>query len=410
MDTEITTVAISGGGPAGVTLGLLLARAGVDVTILEKHPSFLNDFRGDTVHPSTLRVLDELGLGDEVERVAHRKIETITIGNDDEGITSIRLDKMSGSHPYVSMIPQMEFLNMLVTLAKNYPSFRLLMNARSTGLIREDGVVRGVTYTDERGEHELRAALTVSADGRRSDLRAMAGLEPTELGSPMDVLWFRVSRDQDGLSGLHGRTGDSAMAFAVDRGAYWQVAYVIRKGGFDELLTQPIGVFQERLANLLPFLADHLGEVDDWEKVAFLNVALNRLKRWYLPGYLCIGDAAHAMTPVGGVGVNLAVQDAVAAANILAEPLHRAQLGGWLEWPSTELLRRVQRRRWLPDAGTQLVQKLIQRQLFGRVLSGAERKGSVIGAKVRNVVYSRVITRVMMQGIRPEHVRSPERV
>lgn len=420
--TTRTTVAVSGGGPAGMMLGLLLARAGVEVTVLEKHADFFNDFRGDTVHPSTLRILADLGLAEEVERIPHRKVREVTVGSDHEGFVRADLSSVPGEYGYIAMIPQWDFLDMLAREAKRYPHFRLVMNATSTNLLNGDGGVRGLEYSDGEGTHRLRSVLTVSADGRHSGLRGRAGLHPRKLGSPMDVLWLRVSRGSEQVEGLNGRRGSGTMAFAIDRGEYWQIAYVIRKGGFDELCQQPVERLQERLRELLPFLGERVREVSDWKKVALLNVGLDRLERWYAPGYLCIGDAAHAMTPVGGVGINLAVHDAVATANLLSEPLLRAQ-GEPDRFDRTlnpEFLARVQRRRWFPDMGTQRVQQLIQRGLFTADPSdGTDAPSSSSrsltktvlesdgGARVATWLYSRLITRVMMRGLRSERVRSP---
>ncbi|XVQ14171.1 FAD-dependent oxidoreductase [Spirillospora sp. CA-255316] len=420
---DTTTVAISGGGPAGMMLGLLLARAGVEVTVLEKHADFFNDFRGDTLHPSTRTVLDELGLGEEVERIPHRKVRKVTVGRDSTSI-EVDLSALPLDHPYIAMVPQWDFLDMLARRARTYPGFRLVMEAESTDLLYRGGAVRGLRYTDGGGEHELRSVLTVSADGRRSALRERAGLWPRVLGSSMDVLWLRVPRGDERVEGLNGRTEHGTMAFAIDRGDYWQIAYVIRKGGFDGLRAEPVDGLRERLRGLLPFLGDRVRAIESWDDVALLDVRLERLERWYRPGYLCIGDAAHAMTPVGGVGINLAVQDAVAAANLLAEPLLRAQRdpSRFERTLNPELLARVQRRRWFPDAGTQQLQRFIQRELFGTVVPAATDGDAApaprrmleaalrtpAGAKVATGLYSRLMSRIMMRGLRPEHVTSPE--
>lgn len=403
-------------------LGLLLARAGIDVTVVEKHKDFFNDFRGDTVHPSTLQILDDLGLAEEIERIPHRKVRQVTVGSDHAGFIRADLSPVPGNHGHIAMVPQWDFLDMLAREARRYPGFRLVMGATSMGLLRWNGSVRGLEYSDTEGTHGLQAVLTVSADGRHSTLRGMAGLRSRSLGSPMDVLWLRVSRGTERVEGLNGRRGHGTMAFAIDRGEYWQIAYVIRKGGFDVLRQQPVELLQERLRELMPFLGDRVREISGWDKVALLNVGLDRLEQWYVPGYLCIGDAAHAMTPVGGVGINLAVHDAVATANLLAEPLRRAQADPhrFDRTLNSELLARVQRRRWFPDMGTQRVQQFIQRGLFtggstdeagashsrGEVLSKTLLESST-GAKAVTWLYSRLITKVMMQGLRPERVRSP---
>ncbi|ASU85605.1 hypothetical protein CDO52_24895 [Nocardiopsis gilva YIM 90087] len=417
--TETTTVAISGGGPAGIMLGLLLARAGIDVTVLEKHGDFLRDFRGDTVHPSTLQLLDELGLAGAVEQLPHRKVRSVEFGSTEGPLFATGLDHLPGRYQYVAMVPQWDFLTLLVDHAKRYPGFRLLMNAEATETIEENGAVRGIRYTDREGEHELRAVLTVSADGRRSQLREAAGMVPKELHTPMDVLWMRVERRAEDETGLYGRVGNGSMLVAFDRGSYWQVAYLIPKGGLEEMRSQPIAVLQDRMLALLPALGETaVRSLDDWDKVAFLRVGLNRLERWYRPGYLCIGDAAHAMTPVGGVGINLAVQDAVATANLLADALYRAQrdpdrFGKTL---NPELLARVQRRRWMPTVGTQRLQQVVQDRVITPVLAASPDAPldlplplRVIAGTPLAALAPRFGLRAVMLGLRPEHVHTPER-
>ncbi|GAA3762552.1 FAD-dependent oxidoreductase [Salinactinospora qingdaonensis] len=405
-----TTCAISGGGPAGIMLALLLARAGIDVTVLEKHGDFLRDFRGDTVHPSTLDLLDELGLVDELYAMPHRKIDDLAIGTATETIVRADLNKLPGPHRHIAMIPQWDFLNLLTEHARRYPGFHLLMNAESTGLIEENGAVRGIRYRDDEGEHELRSVLTVAADGRHSALRDAARLPLVDFGAPMDVMWLRVRREETDPSGLNGRIGTGAMVAAIDRGDYWQIAYLIAKGAQEEVRSAGIERFQERLLDLLPFLGERVREIDGWERVAFLQVGLNRLSQWYRPGLLCIGDAAHTMTPVGGVGINLAVQDAVATANLLADALRRAQSdpARFDRTLNPALLARVQRRRWLPTVGTQGVQQLLQRQIIGRALAEQEAVPPALKVIVGTQAWSRLVARVMMYGIRPEHVHTPE--
>ncbi|MBV2363801.1 FAD-dependent oxidoreductase [Streptomonospora nanhaiensis] len=415
--TENTTVAIAGGGPAGIMLGLLLARAGVDATVLEKHADFLRDFRGDTVHPSTLQVLDELGLAEDLERRPHRKVTTITAARGGRAIIDADLDELPGRYRHIAMMPQWDFLDMLADHARTYPGFRLLMNTEATGLIEQDGAVRGLRYRrrDPEGgepgpELPLRAVLTVAADGRDSRVRDAAGMVPAELGAPMDVLWLRVRRAPAGESGLNGSLGEGRMAVAIDRGDYWQVAYLIPKGGYDQVRAGAIRDFQDSLLELLPFLGeDAVREVDDWSQVAFLNVSSGRLRRWYRPGMLAIGDAAHTMTPVGGVGINLAVQDAVATANLLARPLLEAQSDPdrYAKTLNPELLAQVQRRRWMPTVGTQAIQQLLQRQVIGRVLSGSERLPLPLRLAAGTHAWSQLVARVMATGLRPEHVRPP---
>ncbi|CAM3842361.1 FAD-dependent oxidoreductase [Nocardiopsis rhodophaea] len=414
--TGTTTVAISGGGPAGIMLGLLLARAGIDVTVVEKHGDFLRDFRGDTVHPSTLRLLDELGLAGAIEQLPHRKVRAFELGTAEGPLIQADLGHLPGRYQYVAMVPQWDFLTLLVDHAKRYPGFGLLMNAEATETIEENGAVRGIRYTGQEGEHELRAVLTVSADGRHSRLREAAGMVPTERHVPMDVLWMRVERHSDDETGLYGRVGNGSMLVAFDRGSYWQVAYLIPKDGLEEIRSQPISVLQDRMLALLPELGETaVRSLDDWDRVAFLRVALNRLDRWYRPGYLCIGDAAHAMTPVGGVGINLAVQDAVATANLLADALYRAQgdpdrFGKTL---NPELLARVQRRRWMPTVGTQRLQQVLQDRVISRVLAASPATPLDPPLMLRVIagapIVPRLVIRTLMLGLRPEHVHTPER-
>ncbi|PSK92956.1 2-polyprenyl-6-methoxyphenol hydroxylase-like FAD-dependent oxidoreductase [Murinocardiopsis flavida] len=412
---ETTTVAVSGGGPAGIMLGLLLARAGVEVTVLEKHGDFLRDFRGDTVHPSTLETLDELGLGGQIDRIPHRKLHRLTIGSPEQPFVNGDLAKLPGRYKHIAMIPQWDFLTMLTEHAARYPGFRLRMNAKSTGLLDEGGATRGLVYEDAEGSHELRAVLTVSAEGRDSALRDAAGLTPVNLGAPIDVLWLQVSRRPDDPDGLNGRLGSGAMVVAVDRGDYWQLAYLIPKGGIEQVKADGIKVFQDRLVELLPFLDGRVTEeVHSFDRVAFLNVELNRLPTWHRAGFLAIGDAAHAMSPVGGVGINLAVQDAVATANLLAERLHDAQghPDRFTRTLNPDLLAQVRRQRWTPTVGTQAIQRLIQTQVLERALlrgGGMAALPAPLRAVAGSRAWSSFIARSMVYGIRPEHVRSPER-
>lgn len=405
-----TTCVIAGGGPAGAMLALLLARAGVDVTLLEKHADFLRDFRGDTIHPSTLQVLDEIGLTEAFHRLPHRKAYRMAIETDDARIPIADLRRLRGRYRYIAFVPQWDFLDLITAATARYPNFRLLMSSRATGLIVEDGVVRGVRYRDESGteqdggerevrEHEIRATLTVAADGRGSDLRRAAGLRPKEFGAPMDVFWFRLSRRPGDPEQPFLRASAGHLMVAINREQYWQLAYVIPKGGYAELKSAGIEELRRTIARLLPFLADRVGELRGFDDTGFLRVAVNRLTRWYRPGLLLIGDAAHAMSPVFGVGINLAVQDAVAAANIVGPALLRGQA-------PVSLLARVQRRRALPTAITQTAQRVVQHLLIRRVLRSGRPPRVIVS---RLPVISGLARRFIAYGVLPEHVRLPAR-
>ncbi|MET8386108.1 FAD-dependent oxidoreductase [Streptosporangium canum] len=395
------TCVIAGGGPAGAVLALLLARAGVRVTLLEKHGDFLRDFRGDTVHPSTLQVLDELGLAEELDRLPHRKAYSMTLQTDDATVPIADLSRLPGRYNYIAFVPQWDFLNLVTAAAKRYPTFRLVMNAEVYDVIREGNAVRGVRYRDAGGEHELRAALTVAADGRHSDVRRAAGLVPVEHGVPMDVLWFRLPRDPGDPGDPFLRVSAGHMMVAINREDYWQLAYLIPKGGFDALRARGIETVREHVARLLPFLKGRVELLSDFGDVSMLSVALNRLRRWHRPGLLVIGDAAHAMSPVFGVGINLAVQDAVAAANLLAGPL---AAGAEIPEP---LLARVQRRRTPPTVLTQLAQRVVQHRLIRPALSGGAGPVRLPRDISRIPAIGTLARRFIGFGVRPEHVRSP---
>ncbi|ACZ86228.1 FAD-dependent oxidoreductase [Streptosporangium roseum] len=395
------TCVIAGGGPAGAVLALLLARAGVQVTLLEKHGDFLRDFRGDTVHPSTLQVLDELGLAEELDRLPHRKAYSMTLQTDDATVPIADLSRLPGRYNYIAFVPQWDFLNLVTAAAKRYPTFRLVMNAEVHDVIREGNAVRGVRYRDTGGEHELRAALTVAADGRHSDVRRAAGLVPVEHGVPMDVLWFRLPREPGDPGDPFLRVSAGHMMVAINREDYWQLAYLIPKGGFDSLRARGIETVREHVARLLPFLKERVELLSGFGDVSVLSVALNRLRRWHRPGLLVIGDAAHAMSPVFGVGINLAVQDAVAAANLLAGPL--AAGAGIPE----SLLARVQRRRTPPTVLTQLAQRLVQHRLIRPALSGEAGPVRLPRDISRIPVIGALARRFIGFGVRPEHVGSP---
>ena len=329
MNSARTTCLVVGGGPAGMVLGLLLARAGVAVTVLEKHADFLRDFRGDTVHASTLTLLDELGLGARFAALPQRRLDRATVQLDAGTVRVGDLSRLPGRHRHIALVPQWDLLDLLADAAETEPTFTLRRNAEVTGLLREGGRVVGARFTDrtDGSVHEIRATLTVACDGRGSAVRAAAGLTPRAFGVPMDVWWFRLPRHADDPAGGVGRITTGQFMAMIDRGDYWQCGYLIRKGSDAMLRAEGIAGFRARLTALQPWLADRVGGLASFDDVKLLDVRLERLRRWYADGLLLIGDAAHAMSPVGGVGINLAVQDAVAAARILAPALRAGEPG-----------------------------------------------------------------------------------
>jgi 2-polyprenyl-6-methoxyphenol hydroxylase-like FAD-dependent oxidoreductase len=361
---ERTTCCIVGGGPAGMVLGLLLARAGVEVTVLEKHGDFLRDFRGDTVHASTLTLLDELGLGPAFAEVPHQTVERVQVMLDSGLATIGDLSRLPGPHKHIALVPQWDFLDLLADAAKPEPTFTLRMNTEVTSLRKQNGRVTGVGYrTSDGTEGEITADLVVASDGRHSRVREEAGLPVRAFGTPMDVWWFRVPRKADEPAGGFGRFGTGRAVVLINRGDYFQAGFLIRKGTDAKLREEGIAAFRRRVTSLLPWLTDRMETVRSLDEVKLLDVKLDRLRRWHGDGVLCIGDAAHAMSPIGGVGINLAVQDAVAAARLLAEPLRQGHV-------TPAVLARVQRRRWLPTAVTQGFQRLIQNAFLRRTLDG----------------------------------------
>ncbi|WP_079110302.1 FAD-dependent oxidoreductase [Streptomyces roseifaciens] len=362
---ESTTCCVVGGGPAGMMLGLLLARAGVQVTVLEKHRDFLRDFRGDTVHPSTLRLLDELGLGERFAELPFPKLEEMRMEIGGTTVVAADFRRIPGRHKYIAMVPQWDFLDLLASAAAAEPSFTLRMCTEVTGLRKEGGRVTGVRYTAEDGTPgEIEAALTVGCDGRRSVVRREAGLVQDEFDVPMDVWQVRVDAPRGGVKDgrVFARFGGGQAAVTMDRGAYFQTSYLIAKGRDAELRAHDIQWFRDRLGGLFGWDADVTGAIRSWDDVKLLDVTMGRLPRWYAGGLLCIGDAAHTMSPVGGVGVNLAIQDAVAAARILAGPLREGRV-------RVHDLARVQKRRRLPTALVQQSQ-LGEHQLIRSALDG----------------------------------------
>jgi 2-polyprenyl-6-methoxyphenol hydroxylase-like FAD-dependent oxidoreductase len=398
-----TQCAIAGGGPAGMMLGFLLARAGIDVVVLEKHADFLRDFRGDTIHPSTLQIMYELGILDAFLKRPHQEVRELTGLIGDESVVLADFSHLPTHCRFIALMPQWDFLDFLADQARRYPGFHLRMRARATDLITEHGRVLGLHAETPEGPLEIRADLVVGADGRHSDMRERAGLKVEDFGAPMDVLWFRLSkRASDGAQTL-GRIQAGVVFVTLDRGDYWQCAYVIPKGGFDVLRGRGLEPFRAGVASLNPEFADRVQEIASWDDVKLLTVTVDRLKRWNRPGLLCIGDAAHAMSPIGGVGINLAIQDAVATANLLWEPLSKGRV-------PADQLGRVQARREWPTKMTQAVQLFVQKRVISSVLGMTEQPKPPFFLTLFNrfPFLRRFPARLIGMGFRPEHVKSPE--
>ena len=398
-----TRCCIAGGGPAGMMLGFLLARMGIDVVVLEKHADFLRDFRGDTIHPSTLDVMYELGLLDEFLRRPHQELEEITGKIGDDVVTIGDFRHVPTHCKFLALMPQWDFLDFLKTHATRYTGFHLRMEAEVTEVIEEAGAITGVRARTPGGSLEIRADLVVGADGRHSVVRRQAGLEVEDLGAPMDVLWMRISRHEHDPHLTFGHVNYGRILVLINRDSYWQAALVIPKGEGEKMRERGIEAFREQLAALEPFLRERVGELRDWKDVSLLTVTVDRLNGWARPGLLCIGDAAHAMSPIGGVGINLAIQDAVAAANLVGPVLARRK-------PSMEELRAVQKRREFPTHATQAVQIAVQNNIILRVFAGRKKRSLPWPLKVLRAfpALRRIPARIVGVGFRPEHVRTPE--
>lgn len=404
-----TRCLIAGGGPAGVMLGLLLARAGVDVLVVEKHADFLRDFRGDTVHPSTLQVMHELGLLEAfLERPHDKAVELRGVFGDEDVVLADFSRLKKARCGFIAMMPQWEFLDFLRDEALLYPGFKLVQQAEVLDVVREGGRIAGLRVAAPWGETVVRADLVVGCDGRHSRVREAAGLKVRNLGAPIDVLWMRIIRRQGDPAGSTGRIGAGRFAAMIDRGSYWQCAYVIHKGGIEEIKARGLDAFRADVAALIPLFADRVNaELASWDDVKLLSVSVDRLEQWWTPGLLCIGDAAHAMSPIGGVGINLAIQDAVATANILA-----AALADPAVTPErlTPLLDKVQARRLFPARVTQGVQVAAQNRLINPLLKTTEQPKPPAALKLLNVfpALRGLLAYAVGIGARPEHVRSPE--
>jgi 2-polyprenyl-6-methoxyphenol hydroxylase-like FAD-dependent oxidoreductase len=385
-------------------LGYLLARGGVDAIILEKHADFLRDFRGDTVHPSTLELMYELGILDEFLKRPHQEVTHLSAQIGSDSIQMADFTTVPTHCKFVALMPQWDFLDFIAGQARAFPSFHLKMRAEATDLIEENGCIAGVRAKTPDGALEIRADLTVGADGRHSLVRQRAGLEVIDLGAPMDVMWMRISRRADDPAQTFGHVERGGMMVMLNREQYWQCAFVIPKGAAEKIREQGVPAFQARILGLQPFLGDRTKEIDDWKKVSVLTVAVDRLKQWARPGLLCIGDAAHAMSPIGGVGINLAIQDAVATANLLGPILQKGA-------PSLEQLQKVQERRTFPVRAMQKVQTTIQNNIFPAIFKPGEPLKAPWFMKIIGHIrwLRRVPARIAGVGFRPEHIRFPTR-
>jgi len=402
-ETITTRCAIAGGGPAGMMLGFLLARAGVGVVVLEKHGDFLRDFRGDTIHPSTLDVMYELGLLEEFLKRPHQEVNELRGLIGDDLVVLADVKHLPTHCKFIALMPQWDFLDFLADHAKRYPGFSLRMKADVDELLFEGDKVVGLQAKTPDGDLEVRADLIVGADGRHSTVRNRAGLQVEDIGAPMDVLWMRLSKRPEDGTQLLGRILPGRLFVMIDRGDYWQCAYVIPKGGFDAIRSKGLDAFRKSLVEINPALADRVQELASWDDIKLLTVVIDRLKRWYRDGLLCIGDAAHAMSPVGGIGINVAIQDAVAAGNILGPALRAGPV-------PESVLAAVQRRREWPMRMTQGLQVVVQNLVIRNVLQLQKQPRAPFLVKLLNwfPVFRRIPGRIIGMGFRPEHVRTPE--
>jgi 2-polyprenyl-6-methoxyphenol hydroxylase-like FAD-dependent oxidoreductase len=393
---------IVGGGPAGMMLGYLLGRAGIDVVVLEKHADFFRDFRGDTVHPSTLQVMDELGLIDGFLKLPHQRLQKMDGLFGGTPVRIADLSRLRTKYPFIAFMPQWDFLNFLREAGKRFASLKVMMNTEAVDLIRRGETITGVRAKTPDGIVDIEADLTIACDGRHSTVRERAGLEVEEIGAPMDVLWFRVGRKADESENLFARVERGKMMITFDRGDYWQCAYVIAKGQYDAVKARGLQALRDDVVCMAPILKSGIADVKSFDDLKLLTVAINRLTRWTRPGLLLIGDAAHAMSPVGGVGVNLAVQDAVATANLLADKMQHG-------CPSEDELDAVRRRREFPVKMTQRMQMIVQNNIISGALQGGDRplKVPLIVRLITALPWLQGIpARLLALGVRPEHVQS----
>jgi len=395
-----TRCCVVGGGPAGMMLGFLLARADIDVIVLEKHADFLRDFRGDTVHPSTMQVMHELGLLDAFLARPHSEVRTLAAQIGDESFQVADFSHLPTRAKFVAFMPQWDFLDFLADHAKRMPKFRLMQRIEATDLLRDADRVTGVTTHGPDGVQRIDAELVIACDGRHSTIRDAAGFQIVDRGAPMDVLWLRISKRPSDPGQTLGRIEAGRVFIMLDRNDYWQCAYVIAKGGIDEVHARGLDAFRADIARLAPYLRDRVGELATWDDVKLLTVAVNRLDTWSRPGVLCIGDAAHAMSPVGGVGINLAIQDAVATANILVPRLRQGRA-------TSADLEAVQRRRERPTRLTQALQVAIQNRVISATLARTTAPKPPLALRLarRFPQLCRLPARIIGMGFRPEHIR-----
>jgi 2-polyprenyl-6-methoxyphenol hydroxylase-like FAD-dependent oxidoreductase len=382
-------------------LGFLLARAGVSVIVIEKHADFLRDFRGDTVHPSTLEMIYELGLLDEFLKLPHSVVKQISLQIGKDRVIVGHFEHLPVHCKFIALMPQWDFLNFIADRGRRYQTFDLRMQTEAIDLIEENGRIAGVRAKSPEGELEIRAELIVGCDSRHSTIRTKAGLKSDDYGAPMDVMWFRLSHWPGDSEETVGHIESGRMMVMLNRNDYWQCAYVIPKGTAEEVRSAGLAKFRQVIADMSPFVRDRLGEIESWDQVKLLTVAVDRLRRWFRPGLLCIGDAAHAMSPIGGVGINLAVQDAVAAANILAQPLRHGTM-------TIETLESVQRRREFPTRFTQRLQLVLQNNIIGPALEGRRPEAPFFMKMLQWPLLRRIPGRLLALGIRPEHIRTPD--
>ncbi|HEX8495501.1 MAG TPA: FAD-dependent oxidoreductase [Pyrinomonadaceae bacterium] len=400
LDVQETTCCIVGGGPGGAVLALLLARQGIPVMLLEAHEDFDRDFRGDTLHPSVLEIMDALGLADRLHKLRHTKISQFAFNTPEGSFPIGDFRRLKTKFPYIMMLPQEHFLEFITDEAKRHENFQLLMGASAQELIVEDDVVRGVRYRSDRGTHEVRALLTIGADGRSSRVRRLAGFEPQKTSPPMDIIWFRLPRKPTDPEGAFGRVSTGHILIRLDRMDEWQIGYVIPKGGWQRVRKAGLPALREAITDVLPEFPERVEHLQDWEQVAVLSVESSRCPRWYRPGLLLIGDAAHVMSPVGGVGINYAIQDAVAAANILSAPLKAGKV-------ETDDLRKVQREREFPTKFIQSLQAVIQRRLIAEALDTSKpfKFPLLMRLLLRIPILRNIPARLIAFGIRPARLK-----